>query len=94
MDGDGSIITYKDHYNTFKNPEYVYTRLWLVFVSASETHIKWIRDTICRLILLKGHLWKSKPELSHRVNIWKIKYARKNLLNYFGEFITMKIFLT
>jgi len=69
LDGDGSIITYKDHYNTFKNPEYVYTRLWLVFVSASETHIKWIRNTICRLILLKDHLWKSKPKLSHRVNI-------------------------
>lgn len=77
LDGDGSITTYKDYYNTFKNPEYVYTRLWVVFISASEIHIKWIRDTIYRLTLLKGYLWKTKPKLPHKVSIWEVKYAKK-----------------
>jgi len=76
LDGDGSIITYKDYYNTFKNPEYVYTRLWVVFLSASETHIKWIRDTIYRLTLINGHIYPRKLQSSHRVTMWRLKYAK------------------
>jgi hypothetical protein len=35
IDGDGSITTYTDRYNTFKNPQYVYARLYVSLVSAS-----------------------------------------------------------
>jgi len=76
LDGDGSIITYKDYYNTFKNPEYVYTRLWLVFISVSETHIKWIRDTIYRITQIYGHIYKTEPKIPHHVAMWRLKYAK------------------
>jgi len=76
LDGDGSITTYKDYYNTFKNPEYVYTRLWLVFLSASETHIKWIRDTIFRITKIYGHIYKTEPKILHHVAMWRLKYAK------------------
>lgn len=36
IDGDGSIVTYVDRYNTFKNPTYVYTRVYVSLVSASQ----------------------------------------------------------
>jgi hypothetical protein len=85
LDGDGSIKVYKDYYNTFKNPAYIYNRLFVTFISASEIHIKWIRNNIFRLISLKGHLWKSKPQLPHKASIWEVKYAKKEsiiLLNW------------
>ena len=77
LDGDGSITTYKDYYNTFKNPAYIYDRLFVTFISASEKHIRWIRNDIFRSISIKGHLWKSKPQPPHKVSIWEIKYAKK-----------------
>ncbi len=60
LDGDGCISTYKDYYNTFKNPKYIYTRLWVRFMSASKIHIDWIRKTIFRLISKKGHVVQGK----------------------------------
>jgi len=77
LDGDGSITIYKDYYNTFKNLAYIYDRLFVTFISASEIHIKWIRNNTLRLISLKGHIWKSKPQTSRKVSIWRVKYAKK-----------------
>ncbi|MBI2041651.1 MAG: hypothetical protein HYT20_01350 [Candidatus Nealsonbacteria bacterium] len=81
LDGDGSIITYKDHWNTFKNLKYIYTRLWIKFISASETHIKWLDDNISRLLPVKGHLWERKPHASYQTtNMWEVRFAKKDSL--------------
>jgi len=61
LDGDGSVWTYKDYWNTFKNPKYIYKRLWTKFISASETHIKWLRKKIINLLDVKGYFWEQKP---------------------------------
>lgn len=78
LDGDGSITTYKDYYNTFKNPEYVYIRLWLVFISVSKMHMQWIRNTIYKLTLIHGHIYCTKPRASHQVAMWRLKYAKND----------------
>lgn len=49
IDGDGSIRTYVDRYNTFKKATYVYTRLYTSLVSASPRFLEWIRATIYTL---------------------------------------------
>src|SRR2546425_13370507 len=41
IDGDGSIVTYVDRYNTPKSPAYVYTRLFVSIVSASPRFVEW-----------------------------------------------------
>lgn len=86
LDGDGSIITYKDYYNTYKNPKYIYDRLWLKFISASPKHIKWLRRRIHALIAVKGHLWKQRVlRPSQTVSMWMLKFGKKDstkLLNW------------
>lgn len=79
LDGDGSVWSYKDYYNTFKNPKYVYTRLWTRFLSASKTHIQWLRESIVGLIGIKGHVWEreiSRPDQT--TSMWEVKFAKKD----------------
>jgi hypothetical protein len=79
LDGDGSITTYKDRWNTFKNPKYVYTRLWVRFISASKFHIRWLQRKINKLLGVKGHLWERKPERPDQTaTIYGIKFAKKD----------------
>lgn len=79
IDGDGSIWTYQDKWNTFKKPEYVYTRLWVRFLSASEEHIEWIQSKIFQLQNIKGHLWERKPyRPDQTTSMWEVKFAKKD----------------
>jgi len=56
LDGDGSIVYYKDKYLTHLNKKYVYDRLFAYFISSSERHLVWLRKTIFSLIQIKGSL--------------------------------------
>src|SRR5882724_4821366 len=56
IDGDGSIVTYIDRYNTFKKPSYVYTRLYVSIVSASLRFLDWLKATVQRLAGVTGYL--------------------------------------
>lgn len=42
IDGDGSIVVYRDRSNAHKNPKYVYDRLWVSLVSASPCFLEWL----------------------------------------------------
>lgn len=78
LDGDGSIWTYKDSWNSFKNPKYVYTRLWARFYSASVAHIRWIQRQLIRLLAIKGHTWERKTRKPYQTtNMWELKFAKK-----------------
>ena len=48
IDGDGSIVSYVDRYNTFKSPSYVYTRLYVSVASASARFIEWLQASAQR----------------------------------------------
>ena len=86
LDGDGSVWTYKDYYNTFKNQKYVYNRLWIRFISASGIHIKWLAGTIQKLLPVKGHIFERKPQkrlkskMNQTTSIWEVKFAKKESL--------------
>jgi len=64
LDGDGSLIYYKDSYNTKINPKYVYTRFFVYFRSASEKHILWLRGRISKILGTHGSIsaLKSKTQ--------------------------------
>ena len=74
IDGDGSITTYVDRYNTFKKSTYVYTRLYVSIVSASPRFVEWLRASVRRLTGLAGGLTvrRSPP----RNDIWCLRYAK------------------
>lgn len=78
LDGDGSVWTYKDYYNTFKNPKYIYDRLWVRFISANKNHITWLRKNIFRLINIKGRIYERKPKRNdQKTSLWEIRFAKK-----------------
>ncbi len=84
LDGDGSIIYFKDYYNTYKNPKYVYDRLFVYLISASIMHIKWLQKKIIELTQFKGNLETLKSGFSSN-QYYRIKYSTKEakkLLNW------------
>ncbi|MBU4421343.1 hypothetical protein L6259_01845 [Candidatus Parcubacteria bacterium] len=78
LDGDGCVTTYQDSYNTFKNPKYIYTRLIMRFISASEEHMIWLRETTYRLSGIKGDLHEYKPKRDYQTtSMWQLKFMKK-----------------
>lgn len=79
VDGDGSIVTYTDRYNTAKNDKYIYERLFIILVSASAPFLEWVQATIMRLISVEGALFPRHPGHGHST-IWSLKYAKHDSL--------------
>jgi|RhiMethySRZTD1v2_1073278.scaffolds.fasta_scaffold01353_15 winged helix-turn-helix DNA-binding protein len=78
IDGDGSIVSYVDRYNTFKSPSYVYTRLYVSVASASARFIEWLQASAQRLANVAGHIDVSQPNGRHPV--WRLRYAKRESL--------------
>lgn len=78
IDGDGSIVSYVDRYNTFKNASYVYTRLYVAIVSASLRFIEWLRARTQELASVKGHVEVRRSGGRH--DIWRLRYAKRESL--------------
>lgn len=75
IDGDGSIVTYVDRYNTRKHPKYVYDRLFVSLVSASLPFLEWVRHSVRRLRGLSGHLSVRRSAGRHDVGC--LRYAKQ-----------------
>lgn len=75
IDGDGSIVTYIDRYHESKNERYVYERLYVTLVSASQPFLDWIRATMNRLIGVTGAICMSRR--SNRRAIYGLRYAKR-----------------
>lgn len=86
LDGDGSIIYYKDRYNTKLNPKYIYNRLFVYFLSASSKHIEWLRSKIFELIKIKGSVSRKITKTQKGTNsMTRLKFSTKEtkvLLNW------------
>ena len=80
LDGDGSITTYTDRYNTFKNKKYIYTRIWVRFISASKPHLEWLQKEITDCIGIKGRLHTVHPNIERRVPMYILKFGKKESL--------------
>lgn len=85
LDGDGSVITYKDEYLTKFNAKYTYHRLFVYLISASKPHVFWLQQKILKLIDIKGSIsyLPSKNKKLH--GIYRLKYSTKEakiLLNW------------
>ena len=78
IDGDGSITTYVDRYNTSKKPTYVYTRVYLSLVSASPRFVEWLRETLRRLTAASGHVGLRRTAGRH--DLWRLRYAKGEAL--------------
>ncbi len=70
LDGDGCTYSYFDP--RWRSSFMFYT----TFVSASEEHIKWIREKIFRALSIQGHLNCAK----RKGFVYQLKYAKKDSL--------------
>ena len=80
LDGDGCITRYTDRYNTYKNPKYVYERLSIRFVSASERHVQWLNMRIIKILKIKGCLHTSKLDTRTGNTMYILKFGKMNSL--------------
>ena len=56
LDGDGSVCVFRNRPTRAKYPNYEYERLWVFFLSASRSHIDWLRGRIKELVGLNGYV--------------------------------------
>jgi len=75
FDGDGSIQVYTDRWNTFKNEKYVYERLFISVVSASQPFLEWLHAQIKKQIPVGGAMIAKKKRIG-RKPIWVLKFAK------------------
>lgn len=76
LDGDGTVRTYQDSYNKYRDREYTAFRLYISLISASKKHLVWLRKRILEQTKCSGALIKEsiKPG-AHQV--WRIKYSKR-----------------
>ena len=77
LDGDGSITTYIDRYNTYRGRTYTNQRIFIRFTSASNIHIEWLYKEINTIVGIKGAIIYKSPPTPNRVSMWDIKFAEK-----------------
>ena len=81
FDGDGCIYTYTDEYNIYKGKRYTYRRLYTLFSSSSQKHLKWLKDSLQRILGTHGGLHPSIRAKSEGISVlWRLKYAKKDSL--------------
>lgn len=80
LDGDGSVTTYFDKYNTYKNPKYVYERLFVRFISASKKHITWLHKKIMVNSGISGKIHQYKSKILNRSVMYTIKFMKNDSL--------------
>ena len=90
LDGDGYIQNYTDNYNIYKGKRYINNRIYTRFISASETHIRWLYKMIKKCLSVKGALLFKKPLQKNRVPMWEIKFAKYDSLKLFKWFYYKK----
>jgi hypothetical protein len=77
IDGDGSILTYVDRFNTAKSPSYVYDRLYVSIVSASPIFLRWIQRQLRRLCEISGDLGVRRAKHPRHHDQWRLRYAKR-----------------
>lgn len=75
IDGDGSIRTYTDRYNTFKSEKYVYQRLYVSLVSGSRPFLEWLHAYLGNQLTIRGGIYESRR---NRSIYWRLKYMKND----------------
>lgn len=84
LDGDGSITTYTDRYNTKVKSKYVYERLCVRFISASKAHMLWLKGMITAVTGLKGSFHATKLNTTGN-RIYLVKFGKKESLKLLSQ---------
>lgn len=75
LDGDGSVSVFRNRPTRAKYPEYEYERLWVFFLSASRTHIDWLRSRLEESLGLNGYVERIVRKKRH--DLFRLKYGKR-----------------
>lgn len=75
LDGDGSISSFKHRPTRKQYPDYLYYRLWVFFLSASRTHIDWLRFQLQQALGIVGHVERIRRK--KRRDLFRLKYGKR-----------------
>ena len=78
LDGDGSVCVFRDKPTRAKYPDYEYERLWVFFLSASRTHIDWLRRRLNESFGLQGYVERIVRKKRH--DLFRLKYGKRESL--------------
>lgn len=84
LDGDGSITTYKQTYTKKNLDTNIYNRLTLRFISASQTHMKWLQSKIIDIFHVTGRLHISKANKIGN-SMYILKYGKIDALELLSK---------
>lgn len=85
LDGDGTITSYTDHWNTIKNPKYIYKRIFLRFVSASKIHMEWLQKMCIKNLGVTGRLHTIISKRKGASNMYTLKFGKKESLKALSQ---------
>lgn len=74
LDGDGTIRTSLVVPNPRRYPDHRYQQLTVQFLSASEDHVQWVRETLHELLGLTG--WLGQRRRRDRATLHVLRYAK------------------
>jgi hypothetical protein len=77
IDGDGSIILYKDRHNIYKGTHYTYVRTYVTIVSASLHFLAWIQASAEETLCVRGSIHRQAPRAGRTKPIWKLRFAKQ-----------------
>ena len=75
LDGDGSVCVFRNKPTRAKYPNYEYERLWVFFLSASRTHIDWLRGRLRESFGLNGYVERIVRKRRH--DLFRLKYGKR-----------------
>jgi hypothetical protein len=78
LDGDGSIYTGVHRPTKRRYPSYWYERLSTSFLSASPTHVEWLRGRLRDVLQIDGSVEVRQRE--DRTTMFRLKYAKRESL--------------
>jgi len=76
LDGDGTISNFMHAPTRRAYPNYRYERLSARFNSASESHIRWLRSTLKRVLGIDGYVGRSRSKLG-RHDLYTLRYGKR-----------------
>ena len=83
LDGDGSVIYTTVTPNPRRYPLHTYPRLRVQFISASETHLTWLRERLSTLYKLSG--WMTVRVTPGRAPLHILRYAKHESISLLTE---------
>jgi len=83
LDGDGTISVFTHRPTRARYPDYLYERLWVFFLSASVSHIEWLRARLRGRYGVDGYV--ERIVRKKRRDLYRLKFGKSESIKLLGN---------